>query len=337
MKESLETTSRNFRVAKPAAIVLVMLGHFATGIPGFWMLVTVGLFVFGFSSGYFTSLRYHEGFRWGPFWRRKAVRLLPHLLGADLFLLALFLTRGREGIWTWQTLLGVTGLKGFLTWLGLPNPSPYGAGVWFLTLLLLFYAAYPLLRLAVRRRAGAVALTAVGLAATLLLQWLAPMGHMLWLTAWAFVFGVAAERLALRTSAWWSGAAAAGLALVLGALNATGIGSEAVNFLLLVGLCVIATMWIKSAALLGTALAPLGALSGCLLEMYLLHAYLHVSTGGGRLADLAVSVALVVGVSWLLAAGIDQATKRLFSLRPQGSRAIAGGPAAAAGEAEAAS
>ena len=51
--------SRNFQIAKVLAILLVVVGHFGLGV-SLWQLVTVGLFVFGFSSGYFTSAKYRD-------------------------------------------------------------------------------------------------------------------------------------------------------------------------------------------------------------------------------------------------------------------------------------
>ncbi len=38
-------------------------------------------------------------------------------------------------------------MTGFLNWLDIENNSPFGAGMWFLTLLLIFYAFFPFLRL----------------------------------------------------------------------------------------------------------------------------------------------------------------------------------------------
>jgi len=52
-------TSYNFKVAKVIAILTVAAGHFLH-LQGFWIAVTAGLFVFAFSSGYFTSLKYHD-------------------------------------------------------------------------------------------------------------------------------------------------------------------------------------------------------------------------------------------------------------------------------------
>ena len=147
----LERASDNFALAKVGALLLVVSGHF---LPGAWLwpAVAVGLFVLAFASGYFTSVKYDAHCPLGPFWKRKLVRLGPGLLAADLLLLLLFLIQDKPGVWSWQTPINMLGLTGILNWFGIPNASPFGHGLWFLTLLLLFYAVYPLLRAAARRR-----------------------------------------------------------------------------------------------------------------------------------------------------------------------------------------
>ena len=136
--------SYNFEVAKVALILVVAIAHFGTGL-NLWMPATVGLFVFGFASGYFTQDRYGERFNLYRFWIKKLQRLGPHLLVINAFLLCIFLVQRRDGIWSWQTPIAVLGLTGWLNWLQIPNASPFGAGLWFFTLLLLFYLVYPLI------------------------------------------------------------------------------------------------------------------------------------------------------------------------------------------------
>ena len=105
----------------------------------------------------------------------------------NVFLLCLFLVQRRPGIVTWQTPVNMLGLSGILNWFDLPNPSPFGAGLWFFTLLLTFYALYPILRLVSRSRGWLAALACVSLVAFAVLDRCCPMGHALWLTAWSFI------------------------------------------------------------------------------------------------------------------------------------------------------
>lgn len=114
-------------------------------IENFWVPVTIGLLVFSFSSGYFTSLKYNGNFSKKEFWLKKARRLGVNLAVINVFLLILFLIQGRSGIWTWHTIVSLLGLNGFLNWFYIRNLSPFGAGMWFFTLLLVFYLAYPVL------------------------------------------------------------------------------------------------------------------------------------------------------------------------------------------------
>ena len=139
-----QEVSENFTLAKFLAIILVSTGHYFEGSL-LWVPVTVGLFVFAFASGYFTAIKHTPSLPLKAFWSAKLKRLGPSLIVINLFLLALFLLQGREGIWHPHTLLGITGLSGFLNWLDIKSQSPFGAGLWFLTVLLLFYLIYPLL------------------------------------------------------------------------------------------------------------------------------------------------------------------------------------------------
>ena len=66
--------SRNYSVAKVLSILTVTAGHWFTGTI-LWIPVTFGLFVFAFSSGYFTSASYGERIERRKFWRNKFQRL----------------------------------------------------------------------------------------------------------------------------------------------------------------------------------------------------------------------------------------------------------------------
>jgi len=292
-------TSNNFTLAKVAALLLVVTGHFLPGTT-LWPAVAVGLFLLAFGSGYFTAARYHSHFDTRVFWSRKLLRLGPGLLAVDVFLLVLFLVQGKPGIWTWQTPLNMVGLTGILNWFGIPNASPFGRGLWFLTLLLIFYAAYPLLRLASRRKGLLWATTAGMLAACAALNYLVPMGHMLWLTAWAFVFGVFAERRALSVSPWFSACAGLLFGSLLVCLNLV-FGFTRLNWPLLVGVAVCTVSFLINAPIPRPLVSASRPLAGCMLEIYVLHTYLFIRPTGHLALDLPLTLACVVGVSWAIA------------------------------------
>lgn len=294
-----KNASRNFEIAKAVAILLVFTGHFRTGIQGFWIPVSVGLFVFGFSSAYFTSAKYHDSFRLGQFWEKKLYRLVPSLLVINFFLLVLFIIEVKTGIWTWQTLVNVLGLTGFLNWFGLGNPSPFGGGLWFFTLLLLFYAAYPVLRRAGRSRVLLYVAVGTTLVAALLLNCYVAMGHALWLTSWSFVFGVFVQRMGVHVRPVLGAVVAAVLAAVTFVLNAA-FGVGMFNSYLIIAISVCAVLWLKDARLPVWPLHPLQWVSGIVLEVYILHPYLYVRVTGYRSLDYFASLACVLAVAWLL-------------------------------------
>ena len=163
--------SRNFETAKVMAILIVVCDHFLP-VSSMWVMASIALCLFGFASGYFTALIYGASPQPLAFVRNKLQRLGPDLLAINLLLLALFLLQGRQGIISWQSLLGVLGLSGWLNWLYLPNPSPFGAGLWYFSLLLLFYVCYPLLTKLLRPGpVGSIAAFALLLLVLLLYLW----------------------------------------------------------------------------------------------------------------------------------------------------------------------
>jgi len=295
-----QRTGQNFAFARAVAILLVFAGHFGTGIEFFWVAVTVGLFVFSFSSGYFTSAKYHGAWDLGAFWRNKLLRLGPALFLLNAFLLALFLLQGREGIWTWQTAAAMLGWKGFLTWFRLENPSPFGAGLWFLTLLLLFYALYPLLRRLNESRKAAYAVACVSLLAAVALQYRYPMGHALWQTAWGFVFGVCVQRTRWSVPTWLSAVMGMVLAASMAVLNLVFVVKE-LNVCLLFAIAACAVLWLKDAALPPRLARALKGISAITLEIYILHTYLFVHYAGSAAVHFLSSLGIVLLVAWLLA------------------------------------
>ena len=66
-----ENTSRIFNLLKVLSILMVMVGHFFYEYDFLYLPVTVGLLVFSFSSGYFTSIKYKGDFSRKKFWRKK--------------------------------------------------------------------------------------------------------------------------------------------------------------------------------------------------------------------------------------------------------------------------
>jgi hypothetical protein len=291
-------TSYNFKIAKVLAILLVALGHIGVGC-NIWIPVTVGLFIFGFSSAFFTAAKYDDSFQCGTFWHKKLTRLGPHLLVINSFLLILFLIEGKPGIVTWQTPCNMLGLTGILNWFSLSNPSPFGQGLWFFTLLLIFYALYPWLRKTSRSRWALSVLLGVSLGVFGWMDRVYPMGHSLWLTAWSFLFGIFVYRFNLALSVKASGLLAIGLTALLVFLNAKYHFNQG-NFFLIVGISVAVVLGLRTVNLPQNACKPLAFLSGSVLEIYFIHSYLIFDGIKPIPVKVAASLACIIGTAWIL-------------------------------------
>jgi hypothetical protein len=293
-----ERTSKNLSAAKGVAVLTVMSGHYAS-IPNFWVVVTVSLLIFTISSGYFTWQRYHGEFSLRSYWRRKAVRLGSRLIIIELFLFCLFLVEGRDGLWSWHTAVNLAGLNGFLNWFHIPNCSPYGAGMWFLTLLLIFYAGYPFLEQFYRRNSSSLAVTICGTLCLFVLNHTMVYGHALWLTAAGFFVGIFLAQCHLRLSL----IAAVGMVIMSAVgmiVSHTLFAFDKVNFFFILSVAVGVNFCLMEVDLPQQVTCVGRWLSGILLEIYLLHPYLMVKPTGINMWDVSISIAVVLFVGALL-------------------------------------
>lgn len=302
--------SFNFAVAKVLAILLVVSGHFFEGSL-LWIPVTVGLFVFAYSSAYFTSNKYGDSFQQRSFWANKIGRLAIPFWVSQGFLLLLFLATGREGIWTWQTLVHWLGQSGWLNWFAITNASPFGSGLWFFTLLLVFYLLYPLLARWNDTPKKANILLPVTLFLALILSHEVKVGHALWLTAFAFWFGVYAARNPLGGSArlWLI----TGVVSMFIMLAANFLGVKFLNTPLLLCMSIAAVLWIEKAVLPRTYLSWTMRLSPVLLEIYLIHTYLFIKADIPIAARFMVSLALIIASAIVVSRISNRLTAKLLN------------------------
>jgi peptidoglycan/LPS O-acetylase OafA/YrhL len=290
--------SDNFTLAKFLSIILVSTGHYFDGSL-LWVPVTVGLFIFAFASGYFTSLKHSPDMPLGKFWLAKLKRLGPPLIVINLFLGALFLFQEREGIWHPHTLLGMTGLTGLLNWYGIPNQSPYGARLWFMTVLLLFYLLYPLLARFMFTRGAAIAFLLTSAVICILGHLYASPPYMLWPTVFGFCLGSIAGRLDWRPQR--ARAIGLGALAVLAMLAANAMGIKQFNVLFIVIISIASVAFLLSVPIRFPA-SRVSILSGSILEIYLIHGYLFLHPGGwpswlGYLVSMLVILIVAVGLS----------------------------------------
>lgn len=290
-----EQISENFSIAKLLAILMVATGHYFGSI--LWVPVTIGLFVFAFSSGYFSAKRYCGKIDWRSFWANKIKRLAPPLLVVNLFLLLLFLIEGKSGLLTFHTALAWLGLSGFLDWLGIHNQSPFGNGLWFFTVLLIFYAIFPLLHAVTSNGRRALAFIIVSAAICMLGRFYASPPYMLWLTIFGFCFGMFAARIAWKPRYVFSWL----ILLVCGVflLGANLLGFKQLNLLLLAALSISTVAVLLSTPFRLTQVGSLQVLLPCVLEIYLLHTYLFVEVPGlPRIFGYVISMTMVLVLAY---------------------------------------
>ncbi|MCU6498844.1 acyltransferase [Rugamonas sp. A1-17] len=295
--------SLNFSIAKVIAIFTVLAGHwFSPSI--LWIPVTVGLFIFAFSSGYFTSRRYGAGVDIGRFWKNKLERLGARYWVILGFLAVVVMLRGGV-LFHWHTLVHFLGLSGVLNWMGIHNRSGLGAGLWFFTLLLMFYLTYPLLAKVCRSAPRAMVVAASSTVIAIYLEERSRIGHELWLTSLGFILGVAygmpRPRLRARPAAL---VAALGCVALLAA---HGIGLKGANTALIALTSIACCMWLANATgFRWHGLSRLVRLEDYLLEIFLVHTYLFVHPTHNTLLDLVISTVVIVAV----AAGLHRLSRR---------------------------
>lgn len=172
--------------------------------------------------------------------------------------------------------------------------------MWFFTVLLIFYLAFPFLSTLAKTRRTAVMVTVGGALAALVLTHEVSVGHVLWITMFGFWLGVYADEWPLPGSAWswilvFVGATAALLVSNLWA------GFRALNMELVFLGAVALVQILERITLPQKLFAPLLVLSPAMLEIYLLHPYLLVRSDAVPVPlGYAASMVLTLTVALLL-------------------------------------
>ncbi len=288
-----ERVSESFSVAKLLAILLVVTGHYFDGSP-LWVPVSIGLFVFSFSSGYFSAERYEGAIDIRKYWSSKIKRLLPVLFIVNGLLLIFFLWQEKSEIWHYHTIIAWFGLSGILDWFGVRNASPFGNGLWFLTVLLLFYVAYPLLNGLCASRNKAFVFIAFFAVICFVWQLHAPQPYMLWLTVFGFGFGVFANRVNWRPSRFFAFLSLIVIAVLF--LTANLFGFKQFNILLIAAMSMATVAILLCVPLREIYIGPLVLWLPCVLEIYLLHTYVFV-----RLPELGNAIGYFLSIVLVLA------------------------------------
>lgn len=290
--------SRNFQTLKILSIFAVVTGHYFKNLEVLWAPVTLGLFVFAYSSAYFTTIKYGEKFDKRQYWLNKVSRVLTELVITNIFLLILLVFQGEKGIFCWQTIVNFFGLTGFLNWFRIENPSPLGKGLWFLTLLWIFYAVYPFVVRWFRVRYTACILAFIFFICAYCMSRYIVVGHALFFTANAFVFGIFTAKtkmvsyrisLLILTSSF--------LAMIL--LNFV-ISFKMINFILIFSFSASLVICLEYIDIHPFIHKVGGYFSDCILQIYLIHSYFFLHLSDQVLIDFAISLIMICLISKIL-------------------------------------
>jgi len=304
--------SFNFSVFKVLSILCVVISHWPSGtsLPT-WIPTTIGLVIFSFSSGLFTTRIYGVDLDVRAFWGKKVERLAVRYWFLLAVLSVLLLAQGKT-IFHWHSLVHVLGLSGFLNLIG-PSGSALGAGLWFFTLLLLFYLTFPyLVRLAAASRGDFMVPMLMTLGFFFLNDHFV-LPFSLWLTALGFVLGVFVGMYGTPLSARTS------LVITLVSLgilliNNIVLGYKSANGTLLGVACIGTNLWLMRAQLpKWKMLHKLAKLENCLLEIFIIHTYLFIHPTGMALLDFAVTMSLIIVAAWGLNIVGSMLVKRVFT------------------------
>jgi hypothetical protein len=309
-----DPASFGYSLFKVLSILVVASGHWFTRSPvPLWIPTVVGLFIFAFSSALFTTRIYGAELDVKAFWRKKLQRLLVRYWFLMAFLALLMVALGQP-VFHWHSLIHVFGLSGLLNVFG-HNRSALGAGLWFFTLLLLFYVSYPYL---VRMFAAAGPRLLLPLAITavfVVLDREIHLGFSLWLTTLGFILGVFAGRYGTRVAPGLSLFLAVGTLALMMALNVK-LDYKAANSALLALVCISTNLWLMKARIpQWQPLRLLASLENCLLEIFIIHTYLFIHPTGREGLDFVVSLALIIATAWMLNLAASKVMEALFKPR----------------------
>lgn len=287
----IDHQSHNFNFAKVVSILMVVFGHYYERLEIFWVPITIGLFIFAYSSGYFTSFKYKRGFETKAFWKSKFKRIGITLLIVDIFLLILFVVQRRPNIFHWDSIINLLGLTGVLNWFSLPSHSPFGAGLWFLTLLYIFYTTYPLIKKISYNKYAFI--FAIGFS---LLMWFLniqkPMGHSLWLTATAFIWGVFINTNKKVPNLFISLIILAGSFIAMVVTNFF-LSIKLFNFPLILCFALFSCLLLEEVKIPKLLTDPASFFKGTIFYIYLLHSYVFLDLFLSNLVNTLISILFV--------------------------------------------
>lgn len=308
-----KTLSQNFSIAKVLAILVVVSSHWFKNMP-LWIPATIALFIFGFSSTFFTGRIHGRSVDVRAFWKNKVQRLGIRYWFILGMLSVLLILQGKE-VFHWHSLVHLMGMSGILNLFG-ASESGLGRGLWFFTLLLLFYVLYPFLAKQLIASQKTNALLAMVVVALLILNQEIRIGFALFLTMIGFILGIYVGVNRFQFSRTLLHAVILASVVVFGVLNAF-LAYRGLNNLLLFILSTALALWLTVAAC--PRLRIVGAivkLEKYLLEIYLIHSYLFIRPTGVSVVDFLISLGLILAVAMILNTAGNKVVGWVFQARP---------------------
>lgn len=274
-----------------------MSGAKIVGLNYWWNLSAICLVYFAICSAYFTDLKYGNGFDVKKFWRNKIYRLGIKVFFVNLFLLCLFLILKKDNIFNIYSLVNIFGFTGVLNWFKIPNDSPFGAGLWFLTLLYIFYFAYPLL-MSINRSYLRHAFALFAIIFFVFLDRYINVGHTLWLTAAGFIAGIYLSKKDVNLSAVQCFVLLS--MLVVGFITLNLFSVKLFNGLLILAIGIMCFVCTQVNDVSESFLSRLSYLDSFVLEIFMLHTYLFVYPTSVFFIDFLITTVLIIFSSFLI-------------------------------------
>jgi len=304
--------SRNFSIAKVLSIFMVVASHWFRELD-LWILATIALFLFGFSSAFFTGRIYGVQVDVRAFWANKLRRLGVRYWLILSVLSGLLILQGHD-IAHWHTIVHFVGLSGILNLFG-PSASALGGGLWFFTLLLFFYMIYPLLaRHLIASPRSSVALVAVTVALLLADHWLR-LGFSLWLTMLGFFIGIYVGVNHLRMRPMALNLTLFAIPVLIAVANGV-LHLRQFNSVLLFAFALTVSLRLTLPGLWLGGLRFLVPLEAYLLEIYLIHGYLFIHPTGNSVMDFTFSLVIVVVAAIVLNRAGNTVVGWIFKKKP---------------------
>jgi len=302
--------SEKYQVIKFLSITLVTIDHFLSGrVPFIWFPVTLALLFFSYSSGFFTFLKYGKSkFSYAKFWKNKFFRLGISFLVTQIFLFLVFFFQGRSGIFSLGTLLHFLGLSAVFNIFHIQDTSPFGNGLWFLSILLIFYLVFPIIKKLCKDKATIIVACVLYILVTFSLDCVVKLSVALWVTSCGFIIGC-------MCASFGGGKRYLKLSIVvlMTSVLLRFLYGNGYNYLVILSafsVCLVILNNIELPLFISNKTKPI---LNCVFEVYVVHTYLFVHVFDNIVVDFFISYLLIIIVSLVLSKISEKITNACLS------------------------